>query len=158
MKILLNLQDKLVKDIDSVCSFEGYDRSEYIRMCIRASLYGMESTVTTNKEVAKIVKETSTTPVKISGTETPLTITKGQKITEEVDGYMTEWTWEWCHGNVAHEFTKGKLFKCQMATYKDKDDNVGMISGKKYDHVYICMDCLVYLEKQIQEGGFEYGR
>jgi hypothetical protein len=44
-----------------------------------------------------------------------------------------------------------------MATYKDKDDNVGMISGKKYDHVYICKDCLTYLEKQIQEGGFEYG-
>ena len=94
------------------------------------------------------------TTVKDGGNE----IFKGKKIIEEVDGYVTEWTWEWCRANKVHDFEQGKLFKCQLSTYKDKDDNVGMLSGKKYDHVYICMDCLVYLEKQIQEGGFEYGR
>lgn len=108
--------------------------------------------------VASVDSKVGTVATEVATVGSALILTKGQKITEEVDGYMTEWTWEWCHGNVAHEFTKGKLFKCQMATYKDKDDNIGMISGKKYDHVYICMDCLVYLEKQIQEGGFEYGR
>jgi hypothetical protein len=38
-KVLLSLPEKLLKDLDIVCDSQGYDRSEYIRMCIRQRLY-----------------------------------------------------------------------------------------------------------------------
>lgn len=82
---------------------------------------------------------------------------KGGKILEEDDnGNNVEWTWEWCKANVSHDFTAGKLYKCYMVTYKDRDDNIGVLNGKRYDHVYICKDCLAKLESEMGEGGFNY--
>jgi hypothetical protein len=99
----------------------------------------------------------------VSGTETPHGIVenkifKGKKEVVESEYGNVEWTWEWCHANKAHEFTQGKLFRCQLVTYEDKDGNIGVIAGKKYEHTYICMECLVKLEGEITEGGFNYGR
>ena len=45
MKVLLSLPDKLLEDLDKVCAEKSYDRSEYIRMLIRDSLYFDEDTV-----------------------------------------------------------------------------------------------------------------
>jgi hypothetical protein len=40
MKILISMPDSLVKDIQEICDDEKYERSEFIRMCVRQYIYG----------------------------------------------------------------------------------------------------------------------
>ena len=150
MKVNLSIDEGLLKDLDVHCQKYHFERSEAIRQSIRGLIYQKPKEIVQNKsETPKV----SVTPI----VENTPDVYKGKSFQEgEEFGYPMILTWEWCKANATHPFLKGKLYKCRLVTYTDKDGYVGAIAGKIYEKAYICLDCIKKLEGMIEEGGFDY--
>ena len=137
MKILLSIPDNLVKIIDEECVDEEYERSEYIRMCIRQHVFGDAKFTGTDGTPISTPAESKDLP-KFKWKESP-SHPLDDGVDLEIESTVppeTKTIQGWCQLH----FEKGKNYPLRKVTWED-ENGTEVIKDK-----FACPKCIQGLE------------